>query len=516
MPDSNDKPVLQNKSEDQGLLNQFFERQDYHLFLIVVLSCLILFTTLHVGDLSGYDDAFYAHEGKEMLRTGDWWNIRFNGGLNFEYPPMFIWMEALSMKLFGVTDFAAKFPSALCGLLIIVLVFLITRRLTEDFWLPILAAWVMLFTQYFLKYSMHAMTDVPFTMFFTVAIFLYIKGLQRPLFLALCGIPIGLAILTRSLLGTIVIAIILTHILLTRQFRLLLSVYFLCGLLIALLLPSIWFYSQYRLYGNDFLVAHLSFFSGKLLPPKSPDIWKIIRNLLHYPRMLFKLYLPWFPLMIFGLFLQVKAMVRTKDKLATLLVLWVVLVLFTFSMAEAKILRYIMPAFPAFSILSATAVTKWLSTTRKRINLKVVYCFLIIAALSIAIFANHRMRAEDMRQLAPLADAHTTPDQPVFIYTYGQPHSNYVAQLLWYSNRFCENSLDANELFVKINNSGASVVIMDKETYANFVTDPNEPAIRLKRKKHELVLQVKPLGESEKFICFQATPASNTAQNDTR
>jgi 4-amino-4-deoxy-L-arabinose transferase-like glycosyltransferase len=493
--------------KDQGLLNRLFEKQEYHLLLIVVLSSLILFTTLHVGDLSGYDDAFYAHEGKQMLQTGDWWNVRFNGSLNFEYPPMFIWMEAMSMKWFGVTDFAAKLPSALSGLLIIILVFLITRSLTEDFWLPILATWVMLFTQYFLKYSMHAMTDVPFTLFFTLAIFFYVKGLERPQFLALCGLPIGLAILTRSLLGTLVIAVIVAHILFTKNFRVLRSVYFLGGLLIAILLPAIWFYSQYRLHGQEFLTAHLSFFSGKLMPPKRPDVWKIIRNLLHYPRMLFKLYLPWFPLMVIGLFLQGKAMLRTKDRLATLVVLWVVLVILAFSMAEAKILRYIMAAFPAFSILSAIPLNRWLSKAQHKINMKLVYGLLIAAALGIAIFANHKQRAEDMRQLAPIADANTTADQVVYIYTYGEPHSNYIAQFLWYANRFCENSRDANELFVKINNTGESVVIMDKATYASLITDPNNPEIHLKRKKHELVLQLQPLGESEKFICYKATPA---------
>jgi 4-amino-4-deoxy-L-arabinose transferase-like glycosyltransferase len=500
--------------KDHSLLNSIFEKQEYHLLLLVMLSCLILFTTLHLGDLSGYDDAFYAHEGKQMLLTGDWWNVRFNGNLNFEYPPMFIWMEALSMKVFGVTDFAAKFPSALSGLLIIILVFSITRELTEDFWLPILATWVMLFTQYFLKYSMHAMTDVPFAFFFTLAIFCYVKGLKRPLFLALCGLPIGLAILTRSLLGTIVIAIIFAHILCTRNFRLLRSVHLLAGLLIACLLPAIWFYSQYKLHGSEFLTAHLSFFSGKLLPPKSPDVWKIIRNLMHYPRMLFKLYLPWFPLMIIGLYLQVKAMIRDKDRLATLLVVWVVLVIFSFSMAEAKILRYIMPAFPAFSILSAIPLNRWLSTSGKKLNLKVVYSLLIATALLIAIFANHKMRAEDMRQLAPIADANTSPGQQVYIYTSGQPQSNYIAQYLWYANRFCENSTDTNELFVKINNTGASVVIMDKETYANLVTDPNEPTFQLKRKKHRLVVKLEPLGESEKFICFKAMPSTNDARSD--
>src|SRR5262245_35529806 len=81
-------------------LSKLFSTRWFHLLIVVIVSSIILFPKLHKGDLSGYDDALYAHEGKQMLITGDWWNVRFNGDLNFEYPPLFIWLEALSMKAF--------------------------------------------------------------------------------------------------------------------------------------------------------------------------------------------------------------------------------------------------------------------------------------------------------------------------------------------------------------------------------------------------------------------------------
>jgi len=126
-----------------------------------------------------------------MLLTGDWWSIRFNGYYNYEYPPVFIWLEALSMKVWGISDFAAKFPSALLGLGTIILVFMLTRNLTDQFWLPVISMWIMLFTQYFMKYARHVMTDVPFTFFFLLAIFFYVKGLKQLRYLVLCGVAIG-------------------------------------------------------------------------------------------------------------------------------------------------------------------------------------------------------------------------------------------------------------------------------------------------------------------------------------
>jgi len=68
--------------------------------LILFLTMLLL-PQLHRGGLSGYDDALYAHEAKEMVDHGDWWTIHSNGALNFEYPPMFIWLDAVSLRWLG-------------------------------------------------------------------------------------------------------------------------------------------------------------------------------------------------------------------------------------------------------------------------------------------------------------------------------------------------------------------------------------------------------------------------------
>src|SRR5687768_4082012 len=69
----------------------------FNFWLLFVISSALLFSSLHKGGLSGYDDAFYAHYGKQMILSGDWWSLRLNGYHVFEFPPMFPWLEALSM-----------------------------------------------------------------------------------------------------------------------------------------------------------------------------------------------------------------------------------------------------------------------------------------------------------------------------------------------------------------------------------------------------------------------------------
>ncbi len=479
--------------------------QTLHLLVALALASVILFSHLSEGGLNGYDDAFYAHEGKQMLITGDWWNVRFNGVLNFEYPPMFIWLEALSLKALGVSDFAAKFPSALSALLIILLVFLLARELGADFLPSICASWIMMLSQYFMKWAMRAMTDAPFTLFFTLSLYFYVKGLKRPNYLILCGPAIGAAIMTRSVIGLIPIGIIISHLIVTRQLRKLLSIRLLGGLLIALLLPSIWYVSQYLSHGARFLYGHFHFIGGKIGLSGELDYVGFILGLLKYPWFLLRFYWPWLPLIIVGLVIQLRVAMRSRASSAVLLVVWVFLVVAPFSLAKYKVLRYIMPAFPAFSILAAIPAARLISMTRERAYLRISYAALIGAAFLIGCFPKPLARAEDMTKLAPAVNAYTDPSHKVTIYTSNWDQLDYVPQFLWYSNRLCEHITDPNKLFEALKAGGEKIFIMEVGDYGKLMINSTVNV--------ELIMTTKNL------VCFKTTmspiarPQSKTLYN---
>jgi 4-amino-4-deoxy-L-arabinose transferase-like glycosyltransferase len=445
-------------------------RRTFHLLIVFTLASIILFSHLSEGGLDGYDDAFYAHEGKQMLITGDWWNVRFNGALNFEYPPMFIWLEALSMKVLGVSDFAAKFPSALSALLIILLVFFLAREMGGEFLPSICASWIMMLSQYFMKWAMHAMTDAPFTLFFTLSLYFYVKGLKRPNYLILCGPAIGAAIMTRSVIGFIPVGIIISHLIITGQRQRLLSIRLsgrlLSGLLIGLSLPSVWYFSQYLSHGEQFLSAHTSFIGGKIFLDGNSEDRGFGFGLLEYPRLLLRFYWPWAPLMIIGLVTQARLAISRGESPAVLLTVWVSLVVAPFSLAEAKVLRYIMPAFPAFSILAAIPAARLISATRLKAHFRTAYVALTAAVLLIACFPNPLERAEDMIKLAPVVNSRTDPSQKVTIYT---SHPGYISQFLWYSNRLCERLAAPDKLSEALQAQGERVFIIGVDDYKKLV-----------------------------------------------
>lgn len=191
-----------------GLAEKYGLNASLHFYLLVGFAALLLFGGLHKGDLSGYDDAAYAYEAKTFLTTGNWWTLSLNGYPDFDKPPLFVWFLAASMKVFGVTDFAAKLPAALFGVGTILLVYRLAQELTGCKWVGVVSMLVLVSTQYFMKYATHAMTGVPFTFFFTLAILFYLKGFRQPIYWAFCSVALGAANWIRSPVGLIAITII--------------------------------------------------------------------------------------------------------------------------------------------------------------------------------------------------------------------------------------------------------------------------------------------------------------------
>lgn len=467
------------EKNNPSFVSSLFSGPYLHLSIVILLSSLLLFSNLHSGGLTGYDDALYAHEGHQMLASGNWWSVQCNGVFNFEYPPMFFWMEALSMAVWGITDFAAKFPSALSGLLTIIAVFLIGRRLNRNFFFPISAAWILMLSQYFMKYSMHAMTDVPYTLFFTLAILFYVSGEEKPGFYIPCGAAIACAILIRSALGLIPLIIIIVHPLYIRRFRLFRSPRFLLGLFLAAALPSIWYVSQYSIHGKIFLSSHFSVISDKLKSDGQTGILDYVWRATEYARLLLKLYWPWLPFMLLGFWRMVKIALRSRDRAASLLVIWPLCVVCILSLVEAKILRYIMPVFPVFALLAAEPISAWLIRIRNRSFLRTGYMLLCLAVVVIPFFSRPYPRAGEIRTIGAAVQAQTAMSDRVVIFSSGKNLDDFRNQFLWYSGRFCDYQVYRPEFMDLLMSGEKRFFLVDRMSFENLVVPSGVKITRL-------------------------------------
>jgi len=434
-----------------------------------------------------------------MLRSGDWWSVRFNGSLNFEYPPLFIWLESASMNFLGVTDFAAKFPVALLGLATILLTFYLVLELTQDPWLALISSVVLLSSQYFMKYATHAMTDVPCAFFITLGVWAYVKGLRKSPFFLLAGLALAAAVMTRSIVGLLPLGIFASHVILTRRFDVLRSPYAIAAVLVTFALPGIWFASQYQLHGRTFIDAHWSFLSGKV---DSVSLSERLAGFLEYSKLFFRHYWPWLPFLCLGLLMQGRLLQRRRDSSAALFVLWAAWIVIPFSLAEARVFRYLIPAFPCFAAIAATPINQWLSSAQKERCFRYLYGVGAAVVALMFVFPMTRLRATDMKALAPVAEAHTNAGQRVIIYVGGRNEWNYRNQFLWYGNRYSDFLNKFDDVMNRLG-AGPQVVIMHSSTF-----DRMKPEL-------ESRATVEVLATSESFVCFRSLPAGSHSSKRT-
>jgi 4-amino-4-deoxy-L-arabinose transferase-like glycosyltransferase len=92
------------------------------------LSFIPFLGRLHLFD---WDEINFAESAREMLVTGNYRDVQI-GFLPFaEKPPLFMWVQAASMRMFGVGEFAARLPNAIVGIVTLVGIYLLGRRLVD-------------------------------------------------------------------------------------------------------------------------------------------------------------------------------------------------------------------------------------------------------------------------------------------------------------------------------------------------------------------------------------------------
>src|SRR5215204_5211229 len=83
--------------------------------IFAVATSIVYFAGLTMP-LVGPDEPRYAQVAREMFQRGDWITPTLGGFNWFEKPALLYWMEIASYNLVGVSEFAARFGSALFGL----------------------------------------------------------------------------------------------------------------------------------------------------------------------------------------------------------------------------------------------------------------------------------------------------------------------------------------------------------------------------------------------------------------
>lgn len=457
-----------------------------YFWILAALSAILLLAPIRAGDLAGYDDARYALVAKHIVFSGNWLEIESNGGPALEHPPLFSWMEAALFIPFGVSDPLAKLPSALCGLGVILLVAWLGRRLTGDPFIGALAMFVMATSVYFIKYAARAMTDVPFTFFFLAAVCAWVLGEEKPAWLLVAGAFAACAQLTRALAGFSIPLFFAADIVFNR--RRIPVRYLIAVALIAFLPPAAWYAQWIYRYGYRFFASESLYMSQEVSGALTPA-WRRYTGAFEYLWMISKSYWPWLPAMIAGLVF----VIRAKDRRLRVLIPWIAVVYVLCAITKSRVLRYMLPAYPAFAILSALGLL-WLIPKRYvRNGLRVLTPPLAIFVLAVAIHPRINWHAVDTRPIALASTAATAPGELITFYDDGAPRFDEMNEMLWYGGRYFVPVWQPAELARALEKPRTRVFIVDAKTFERQV-EPRIPNRIIARVGH--------------LVCFRLTPGA--------
>jgi len=212
-------------------------------YLIIILLGAILFIPFLGGaHLFDWDEANFGEAAREMIITNNWLNPQIDYQLFWEKPPIFIWMQAVSMKLFGISEFASRFPNAVIGIATLCILFYLGQKVVNKrmAWL-----WVFLYMGTWLThfYFKSAIIDPTFNLF----IFLSIYGLYQCIqtkkwtYALWTGIAIGLGVLTKGPVAALMLGLTgMIYIIYKRRFFIISGLQYLLILLSCVLTIGLW------------------------------------------------------------------------------------------------------------------------------------------------------------------------------------------------------------------------------------------------------------------------------------
>jgi 4-amino-4-deoxy-L-arabinose transferase-like glycosyltransferase len=342
---------------------------------LLVLSGSLFFFRLGTPGLFDADEPAYAQAGREMLETGDWITPHFSGRPRFDKPILFYWLITLSYRVLGVTEFAARFWSALAAVALVALLWWAGGR-----WFGPLAGFFagLAFATNLLTalLARAAVTDMLLTLFVTAAILAGVEAIQadsaRGRHWARGGwMAMGLAVLVKGPVGLVIPGLALLGCLFVfRDLRTgLRRLMPWDGLALFALITLPWYglvlAANGRAFVEGFVIKHhLTRFTGVVSGHPGP-IW-------YYVPVALVGFFPWSGFLPQSLWAAV-SVARAReakspaDRLLIACACWAAGVFLLFSLAGTKLPSYLFPAFPALALLAgASAISNGKLTTDNR------------------------------------------------------------------------------------------------------------------------------------------------------
>lgn len=476
----------------------------YVWIFFAALVAFVYFFAVGSIPLIGPDEPRYAQVAREMFERNDWTTPTLGGFDWFEKPVLLYWLQIFSYRIFGVSEFAARFGSALCGLGTIFSLWILGKKVqsqsaenqsdVRDFanWLFLVAA----SSIGILVFARAASFDIILTFPVTaslVGFFIHDRADEKDSFtynfsLVAFYFFIGVALLAKGLVGIVFpVAIAAFYFVLRRKLPDKTFVFSLIwGTLLSLAVASVWYVPMYLANGwkfiDEFFIQHQfqRYASNKFQHPQPVWFFLVVLPLMT---------VPWLPFFLAAIWNFVKAQ-SSKLKpenlqsfapndepfaaLKTFAAAWLLVPLVFFSFSGSKLPGYILPALPAAAILTAEIVWRFArgNFMRRRALQTLALATFAVVIIALQFFVDDYARRDTVKNLIEAATARGFANEKI---------------------------LNFNERFHNAEFYGARRLIRDESGRQKLFSTAAEIAEQLKRENSPSALVLSPRGAVDRL-----------------
>jgi len=353
-------------------LSSLWNRPGGQVGFLFVFCFILFFVNLGQWDLWNPDEPRYAQVAREMVNGGDWILMHFNGQMYADKPPLFFWFIALSSYLWGgFNSFAVRFPSAFFGTLAALLTFLIGKKLYSSR-MGFISGLILATSHEFAYLSTRANIDAMLTFFTTLSLLCFLEWYRgnspHPIPLPkgekeyiadkksfiIYGFYIGMALATlaKGPVGFILpLLVVLAYLVVQKDWNGIKRMKLIQGMILFILIVLAWYLPALLKGGREYFNETILLHTVDRFAKGSSHIRPFYYYFYNFPGD----FLPWI------LFLPAAIVYGFSGRRAGIkreflfLFVWFSVIFIFFSFSKGKRGLYLLPLFPAVSLM----VGKW-------------------------------------------------------------------------------------------------------------------------------------------------------------
>ena len=399
------------------------------LLYILVFGALLYFANNWGLAITDPVESNYTLTAKEMLESGDFVSPRIYGNFWYDKPGFFYWELIAAFSIFGVNEFAARFFPACFTLIALVMTYFFGRKLYGER-VAFCSSLILASSVAFVYLGKAVITDMSLFVFHSAVLISFYLGYssKNRNFYYLSYAAAAFATLTKGPVGLALPGLtILVFLCVRRDFKEILKLKIIPGLLLYFAIGGPWYYQMYTLHGMDFIGGFLgthNVLRATVSEHPRDDVWW------YYTAITFASTIPWsfgflYSLVRGRLPIFKKEFWKNLPEDKIFLLTWALVTIGCYQMAATKYPTYTLPAMLPLALMLGNWLVDREGLVRK-VACTTGTIFVILYCFAVPNYVQDNVTGKyDVAHL----DEYVEPGEP--IYSFG----NYRTSSVYYSGR---------------------------------------------------------------------------------